>query len=384
MKTAYYLLLSSLLILFELQGFSQGTIHNVFGKGIQGMAKDSSFSVKFGIRFQTQYEGINTLTNDTAFTGEIYEDRFYLRRARLKLDGYVFSPKIVYKIEYDLPNAQILDAVLKWNFAGNFSLWAGQTKLPGNRERVISSQKLQFVDRSLLNARYQLDRDQGLQLRHHFSLGSVVIREIISASVGEGMNYITLSGKSGYDYTERIEILPFGVFSGNGDYVGGDLQREEKVKLALGFTYDYNDNAIRERGQTGDELSEMRDITTFFADLMFKYKGLSIMAEYANRSTTKSPEIIDSTGTQIESFYTGIGLNTQVGYVLKSNWEFAGRYTSIIPERITGNKHLSMVTFAISKYIVGHNLKVQGDISYYQQENSDDQLLFRLQLEVAL
>ena len=363
---------------------SQSTIDNVFGKGIQGMAKDSSFSIKFSMRFQTQFEGINTIANDTAFTGEIYEDQFYLRRARLKLDGYVFSPKVIYKFEYDLPNAQILDAVIKWNFAGNFWLWAGQTKLPGNRERVISSQKLQFVDRSLLNSKYTLDRDKGLQLRHHFKLGTMVIREMISVSIGEGKNYKGLSGRSGYDYTERIEILPFGKFSKKGDYIGGDLVREEKVKLALGFTFDYNDNAIQERGQKGDELSEMRDIITFFGDLMFKYKGISVMAEYANRSTTKSPEILDSSLTQIESFYTGNGLNAQIGYVLKSNWEFAVRYTSIIPEKITGNKELTMMTLAISKYIVGHNLKVQGDISFYQQENSDDQLIFRLQLEVAL
>ncbi|PCH98097.1 MAG: FmdC precursor [Bacteroidetes bacterium] len=384
MKAPNYLLLLVSIILYSTLALSQSTIHNVFGKGVQGIAKDSSFSVKFGARFQTQYEGINTITNDTNYSGEIYEDRFYLKRARLKLDGYIFSPRLIYKIEYDLVNTQILDAVLKWNFAGNFDLWAGQTKLPGNRERIISSQKLQFVDRSLLNAKFTLDRDQGLQLRHHFKIGPVVIREMISASVGEGKNFKSLSGKSGYDYTERIEILPFGNFSGKGDYVGGDIVREEKVKLALGFTYDYNDNAIRERGQKGEELTEMRDISTFFVDMMFKYKGLSIMAEYANRSTTYSPAILDSTGTQIESFYTGSGLNTQIGYVLKSNWEFSGRYTSIIPEIITRNNRLSMVTLVISKYVVGHNLKVQGDVSLYQQENSDDQLIFRLQLEVAL
>ena len=38
-----------------------------------------------------------------------------------------------------------------WHFAKNWELWAGQTKLPGNVERVISSGDLQLVDRSLLN-----------------------------------------------------------------------------------------------------------------------------------------------------------------------------------------------------------------------------------------
>ena len=56
-----------------------------------------------------------------------------------------------------------MDAVLKNHINENWSLWFGQTKLPGNRERVYSSQELQFVDRSLVNARFNLDRDVGVQ-----------------------------------------------------------------------------------------------------------------------------------------------------------------------------------------------------------------------------
>ena len=40
---------------------------------------------------------------------------------------------------------------MKWNFYKNFELWFGQAKLPGNRERVVSSGNLQLVDRSILN-----------------------------------------------------------------------------------------------------------------------------------------------------------------------------------------------------------------------------------------
>ena len=81
----------------------------------------------------------------------------YVRRARIKGSGNVFSPKVSYKFEYDVANGYVLDAVLKWNFAGNWTVWFGQTKLPGNIERVFSSQKLQLVDRSLLNSRFTLD-----------------------------------------------------------------------------------------------------------------------------------------------------------------------------------------------------------------------------------
>src|SRR5690606_35924018 len=105
---------------------------------------------------------------------------FLIRRARLKFDGFAFSPKLVYKLEVGLSNRDIsgtsvytgntpryvMDAVLKWNFFENFELWAGQTKLPGNRERVISSANLETVDRSLVNSRFNIDRDMGMQLHH--------------------------------------------------------------------------------------------------------------------------------------------------------------------------------------------------------------------------
>ena len=123
------------------------------------------------------------------------ESNFSVRRARLKFNGFAFSPKLKYKIELGLSNRDIsgaseftsnapryiLDAVVKWNFHENFELWFGQTKLPGNRERVISSGNLQQVDRSLLNSRFNIDRDLGIQLRHYFNLSErFVIKEAFS------------------------------------------------------------------------------------------------------------------------------------------------------------------------------------------------------------
>ncbi len=356
---------------------SQDITNNKFGKGIQVLAKDSSFYMKFSIRMQNRFEGKYIKTADPSFT-----DKFYLRRARLKFDGFAFSPKLVYKMEFDVVSGQVLDAVVKWNFAGNFYLWFGQTKLPGNRERVISSQQLQFVDRSLLNSKFTIDRDKGVQLRHHFNLGNMVIREIGSVSIGEGKNF---TGSSvGNDYTGRLEILPFGSFTSKGDYFSSDLKREEKPKLALGITYDYNDKAVKSGGQLGNVLSQTRNLSTVFADMMFKYKGFSLMSEYANKTVSNgSPTIVDTSGAFVESFYTGTAVNTQLGYLFKNTWEIAGRYTLVTPERITTNNGISQYTAGISKYIVGHNLKVQSDFSLIREERKDDELLFRFQVEMA-
>ena len=364
--------------------YAQLKVPDKYGNGINLIAADSSFKVKLNIRLQNRYDGFFLQTDDPSYTDNKYSDKVWLRRARIKFGGYAWKSNLTYKFEFDMVSGQVLDAVITWNFIGNFSLWAGQTKLPGNRERVISSQKMQFVDRSFLNSEYNIDRDKGLQLHHHFKAGKMVIREISSVSIGEGKNYTTLNPNSGYDWTQRIEFLPLGDFKSKGDYIGGDLSREESLKVAIGTTYDYNDNALRERGQRGDELSSMRDITTLFIDMMIKYQGLSVMAEYADKATTRSPALIDTSGSVFQSYRTGTGINLQVGYLLKSNWEFAGRYTQITPEDVTGNPDISSYTFGISKYIVDHTLKFQTDVSLIQTEGADDVMQFRLQFELGL
>ncbi len=353
------------------------TKSSIFGQGIKFGSNDSSFYMKFSSRLQSRFDGTFIDNESSSF-----DKKYRFRRARFKFDGFAFTPKLVYKIEYDLVNSQMLDAVLKWNFTGNFDLWVGQTKLPGNRERVISSQKLQFVDRSLLNSKFTIDRDEGVQLRHHFNAGGWLIREAFSISKGEGRIY---KGENfGNDYTARVELLPFGEFSGKGDYFAADLKREPEPKLALGFSYDYNNNAIKSRGQLGNVLSETRDLEAIFVDMMYKHNGLSVMAEYANKKIANgSPAIFNTDGNLVESFYTGSAVNAQLGYLFNNNWEVSGRYTSVSPEKATLNNNLTQYTIGLSKYIIGHNLKVQTDFSILREDSKYDEKIFRLQLELA-
>jgi len=378
-----------LFVCFTISSFGQDVTNTRFGKGlINVISKDSSWSTKVAFRFQTRYDG------SYDFNDSSYSDKAYVRRARIKGSGHAFSPRVTYKFEYDMANGYVLDAVLKWNFAGNWTVWFGQTKLPGNIERVFSSQKLQLVDRSLLNSQFTLDRDAGFQLRHHFKIGNTFfVREKFAVSQGEGLNQTGSS--SGNGYTARLELLPFGKFTKKGDYFASDLIREQKPKLMLCMTYDYNQNAIRKRGQKGDQVPDiyiiennLRSLQTIFADIHFKYKGFSFMGEYVNRTIPNGSPVLwaiyDINGEIIdveETYYTGSAINLQMGYLMKNNWEIAGRYTQVTPESITMNNNINQYTLGFSRYVVGHNLKVQGDISYTQEANKEDVVLFRLQTE---
>ena len=397
MKFNYLVICATLFICSNLS--SQETSAPKFGKGLFNLiGKDSSFSMNVSARMQmlgtSNWDVNNGLSNPTS--------NLLVRRARLKFSGFAYSPKLKYKLELGLSNRDIgkassftneapkyiLDAVVKWNFSGNFVLWFGQTKLPGNRERVISSGDLQQVDRSLLNSRFNIDRDMGFQLRHHFNLtDTFIVKEMFAVSQGEGRN-ITTGNLGGHQYTSRVELLPFGKFASKGDYRGSDLKFEPTQKLALGFTYDFNNDAVKNRSNQGSYMTNdtgfySTNISTVFVDAMYKHKGFSVMAEYAYRDA-EDAFAKNSDGTLTgDVVQVGNALNLQTGYLLSKTLEISGRYTNIDWDSdITGKGAENQYTLGLSKYIVGHKLKVQTDVSYLDLATKTNQFMYRLQVDI--
>ena len=361
------------LFAFFIKANAQETTDTSFGKGLLNLvAKDSSWSVKFAPRIQFR------ALSRWDYTGEQYskpDQNFLIRRARLKFDGFAYSPKLKYKIELGLSNRDIsggnqftsdapryiLDAVIMWNFYENFELWAGQTKLPGNVERVVSSANMQLIDRSLLNRRFNIDRDLGIQLRHRIKLSEkIILREKFALSQGEGRN-ITSGNLGGHQYTGRLELLPLGAFTGGSEYVQSDLKREQTPKLMIGVTYDYNDNAAKTRSNQG---SYMQTSTGFYDPVATEIDGSPALDEEGNPTN--------------DVVLVGDALNFQAGYLFKNNYEVAGRFTTISFDEITGKQSQNQYTIGASKYIVGHKLKVQSDLSYNTIESEKGPITFRI------
>ena len=381
----------------------QQTIESTFGKGVTVVAADESFSMKFNARVQSLF-----IAEVPGMDFNSVETNWLIRRSRLKFSGFAHQRNLQYKIELGLSNRDhggevpqtnntsnlILDAFVRWKVAGNFEVWVGQTKLPGNRERVISSQKLQFVDRSLVNSRFNIDRDMGIQFRNKHTIGGMIINEALAFSQGEGRNR-TAGNDGGLEYTGRLEFLPMGAFTGKGDYISSDLKREQTPKLSIGVTFDHNVDAARERGNLGSYVADTayNSLQTVLADFMFKYKGWVVAGEYANKKALGDRIKIGEGAEEgfLSNYYTGEGINVQLGYLFENNVEPAFRYTSITPEAaglISDRDAQRMYTFGLSKYVVGHSLKVQTDLSFIDEnaEFSFDQefnMLFRFQVEMA-
>jgi phosphate-selective porin OprO and OprP len=379
------------------QSINQQIPYFTYGKGLGITSPDSMFLMNIRFRMQNRVGLVTESTSD--WNAEQIEAR--VRRLRLRFDGYVYNPKLTYVLQLafsrgdidfedsKFPNI-IRDAMVIYNFNKHFALGMGQTKLPGNRQRVNSSGDLQLPDRSIVNSEFNVDRDFGVQLYYKNKINefNYVLRGAVSS--GEGRNFN--DAQNGLAYTGRIELLPFGEFTNNGDYFEGDLAREKTPKLSLAGGYSNNENATRSGGQLGKFLYEPRDIETTMFDALFKYNGWALSAEYIKR-TAPDPITVDPDDASLEQHvFVGYGQNFQGSYLFRSNYEIVARYSTVIPDNDIDEIEPLFEQYSIgaNKYLKGHRVKLQTEFTYAKDtwlqdsEATNDYFIIRFQIEVGI
>jgi hypothetical protein len=356
-------------------------LNSFVGKGIEYVQKDSLFSMAVQFRIQNRVAYFSTSLTD--FTPDVFE--FRVRRMRLKFKGFMLTPKLTYyfqlgfskgDLDWESGSSNVInstpniirDAIVYYEIVKGLKLGLGQTKLPGNRQRLISSGDQQFYDLSIVNATFNLDRDFGLFATYDNKKLPFRIKGEITS--GEGRN--SLKSDKGLNYTTRLEFLPFGRFTRENEDCEGDLEREMKPKLALGISYNYNTHAMRQGGTLGRELYEKVNMQNLHADLLFKYKGFAVLHETCLRNVDK-PVTVNANG-DIRSVYNGFGCNTQLSYNFKNNFEIAARYSFVSPNKNVYDNHDFLTVneqryeqwqAGVSKYFIGHRVKVQADLLYH-------------------
>ncbi|MEZ4854757.1 porin [Flavobacterium sp.] len=366
-----------------------------YGKGLGVTSADSLFQLNIRFRMQNRVTYIEE--DDTAAR---YEAQ--IRRLRLRLDGYVFNPQFLYVIQlsfapgdvgqvHEGDNINIIrDAVFYYRPNKHWNFLFGQTKLPGNRQRVNSSGALQLTDRTINNARFTIDRDFGVQayyLNEKKDEFSYAVKTAIST--GEGRNW-TKTSDDGVALTGKIEFMPFGTFSNNGVYFEGDVAREQTPKLMISGAYQQNNKAVRTNGQLGNVLYEPRTLRSYFLDAMFKYKGWAFMSAYMQRSAddliTYNPDDI----TEYNYVQAGNGMDYQASYIFKNNFEVIGRFSyqnmNTAIKALTPD--LKQYSIGVTKYIREHSFKLQAELTYNELEYfsgiTKDNWYVRAQLEIGI
>lgn len=365
-----------------------------YGKGLGLTSPDSIFQLNIRFRMQNRMTYLQNEDEEAAIDGQV-------RRLRLRFDGYVGDPRFLYAIQLSFApgdvgelregeNINIIrDAVIFYRPNRHWNIGFGQTKLPGNRQRVNSSGGLQLTDRSINNARFTIDRDFGFQVHNmneYLDKFSYNLKGAVS--MGEGRNS-TEDPDNGLAYTGKVELFPLGAFTKDGTYFEGDLVREKTPKLLLSGAYQYNDKARRTGGQLGNDLFEKRDMQSLFVDAMVKYQGFAFMAAYMQR-IADNPITYNEDFTEDEFVYVGNGYDLQASYILPSNYEIIGRFSS---QKVHEDIELlapntNQYSLGVTKYIWEHAFKAQleatfDDVSYFDG-TSNKNWYVRFQVEIGI
>lgn len=166
--------------------------------GLLFESRDGNFATTFQFRMQFRFtwptEGDPRTLGGFADTEEA---TLAARRIRMKVGGHAPRPWLKYFFEIDFqpistaetgPNdTRILDYRIDVDKFEQFGIRAGVWKIDYNRERVESSGRQQFVERSIVNRTFTIDRQVGVSFHGRFFSGTPAdLRYYLGIFTGEG------------------------------------------------------------------------------------------------------------------------------------------------------------------------------------------------------
>ena len=227
-------------------------------------------------------------------------------------------------------------------------------------------------------------------------IDTVAIAYNIGVFMGDGRNRVS-PGPPGLLFTGRVALRPMGAFD---DDLEGDLTRSTSPHLALGFGVAYNQSTDRPRSTTSVsntyQFYQLGGFDYFHAaaDLVFKWAGFSLLAEWLWRSASADTRTGTPTGAMTaitEYSRQGWGVLAQAGVMLTDNFEIYGRYEHMNAQAGTDPTLLATVRNAgnvtaggVNCYLNGHYFKVQLDWQHTFGNNFEiGEHLVRLQLDAT-
>ena len=374
------------------------------GKGLEFKGGDA-FKLKIGGRMQFRFDSADKNQEKRGSTSadgsEGVSHDFQTRRFQLAFSGYAYSPNIFYKYVIcsdkngtDCAGAGaglgIEDAYFGYKAGEVFKVTVGQMKIPHTLEEQTSSSSLTFVDRSSKHLTFE--RDHGIKLEAMMPNNKFKVIGFLGAGLG-GNNSRASSAADVWDkiYVTRAELTPFGKMK----YGQADLKKTDKLKVRIGasqlwwndLNVNYTGSAFKEEdgstsldhaGKLDDRISDIAsayskngktqltgvtylDVTSTTYDAGFKYKGFSGEAEY---TTLTGNESILGNGSESLDW-----TRLQANYHIKNGWVAGYRY-GVRDNSDQQNDKIFEHTYQISKYFVGHNLKINADYGYINEEQT--------------
>ena len=342
-----------------------GLVEGGPGRGLTFTTPDESFAIQ--LRARAQLRG--TLLIEDADSEDEDSLGFNVRRMRLairadarpwNLNLYVQLGMGPLDLDPVAPNI-VRDAVLTWRPSPDFRLRFGQTKVAFNRERVISSSALAFVDRTLVNGELNLDRDVGLQFLFDRLDGEGHLLAQLGVFGGDGRGM--MNEDLGLLYSARLE---YRLDPKADDYSEADLREDtSRPQLSIGLGGAFNHRSIRSRSTHGS-LLEGGSFDQWHGELDFLFKscGWFLQGELLLRKATRDAfTVVDEAGEDITTRAgSGLGWFLSAGHSFTPEWLVAARFAELRPWNDASRLSISReVRATVGWFLSQHDFKVQAD-----------------------
>ncbi|OYU83761.1 MAG: hypothetical protein CFE24_09745 [Flavobacterium sp. BFFFF2] len=326
--------------------------------------------------------------------GAVAVNYFNSRNAYLTLSGSMYKEKVSFMLQNNFSNGKpLLDAWVAYSPVSNLRITFGQKQtFTNNREMTFYEDKLQFVDRGIFSSTFcNTGREFGVFFEGQIGKNNFIVKPKFAITSGDGINSFGTNSadvdKGGLKYGGRLDILPLGSFKpGNDGYIA-DLKHEDKLKILAGVAGSLNVGASNKIGDGHAEFAfydsskkeKLPNYRKFYGDILFKYKGFSLLAEYVKTSASAlDNSFVDSAATlplyptDISQYLVlGKGINIQSGYVTKSGYSLDFKYEKLTKEFNVNSSLLvnqNGYTVGLAKYLKGNNLKIQTSVTSLNQE----------------
>lgn len=373
-------------------------------KGLQLESLDGNWQTNLQWRFQFRLtHPTRSDPRQVSDFGSREELTFQARRLRMKIGGHGYKPWLKYYFEVDLQPTRDSDQssskastrVIDWRVDvakyKAFGIRVGQWKVDYNRERVDSSGRQQFVERSIVNRIFTIDRQMGVGVRGHLFEGTPAdMRYAFGVFTGEGRG--VANDDNNLMYTARVQ---WNFLGRDLKYSQTDVERTEKPTASLAFGAAQHTGVCTRWSSSGcgnldgfdepdgepDKAASRGQFRIYQAvqEFAFKYQGFSVQQEFHWKRVKDREEL--TRGLQNADLY---GAYVQSGYFFNEIFNFvpkelelAFRYAWVREpnetDRLVENVRQEF-TGAANWFFDGHNNKLTLDYSYL---TLDDDVLRR-------
>lgn len=347
----------------EASSAKKGSVGSVSysSKGTRFDFPQEGFTTAFKVYLQEAYEFVDydeDSGNENTSSFDVTKARVYMYGTALNEEfSYLLNGDFVGDSEDGEKSAALKDAYLTWHACDEGWVRIGQFKTGISRQFNNSSSKLMFARRSLVSDFFDLDRQGGADGQWNFADGAFVVGAGLfnGESAGEGVN------RSGVD-TNHTGVLTarYNALGTIDSYSEGDIDWSDDAALSIGGAYAYSE---------GTEVAGLDfDKNSISVDANFKYVGWGLNAEYFY-----STEDIDGAADDIEPQ----GFYAQMGYFIEPKTiELAAGYSyldcddGLAGGDCAGNDNLNEVKAGVNYYWWGHNLKVQLNYVFQNEDVS--------------